>query len=80
MKIKKPNTRQENFRTFEERDILSGIKSDRLPAEKTYLRGIVLQVKSLCVLSWLLKATICWVLSRALYAEAITLYFQSGYF
>ena len=26
------------------------------------------------------KATICWALSRALYAEAITLYFQSGYF
>ena len=32
MKIKKmyqkSNTRQENFRTFEERDILNGIKSD----------------------------------------------------
>ena len=27
-----------------------------------------------------LKATICWVLSRALYTEAITLYVQSGYF
>ena len=50
MKIKKmylkSNTRQENFLTFEERDILNGIKS-----EKTSLRGIVLPVKSLCVLS-----------------------------
>ena len=36
MKIKKmylkSNTRQENFRTFEERDILNGIKSDLLAA------------------------------------------------
>ena len=56
MKIKKmylkSNTRQENFRTFEESDILNGIKSDQLPAEKTSLRGMVLPVKSLCVLSW----------------------------
>ena len=56
MKIKKmylkSNIRQANFRTFEERDILNGIKSDQLPAEKTSLRGIVLSVKSLCVLSW----------------------------
>ena len=39
MKIKKmylkSNTRQENFRTFEEGDISNGIKSDQLPAEKT---------------------------------------------
>ena len=42
----KSNTRQENFRTFEERDILNGIKSDYLPAEKTSLRGIVLPVKT----------------------------------
>ena len=57
MKIKKmylkSNTRQENFRTFEERDILNGIKSDQLPAEKTSLHVMVLPVKSLCVLSWL---------------------------
>ena len=55
MKIKKiylkSNTRQENFRTFEERDTLNGIKSDQLPAEKTSLRAMVLPVKSLCVLS-----------------------------
>ena len=55
MKIKKmylkSNTQQENFRTFEERDILNGIKSDLLPAKKTSLREIVLPVKSLCVLS-----------------------------
>ena len=55
MKIKKmylkSNTRQENFRTFEKRDILNRIKSDQLPAEKTSLRGMVLPVKSLCVLS-----------------------------
>ena len=39
MKIKKmylkSNTRQENFRTFEQGDISNGIKSDQLPAEKT---------------------------------------------
>ena len=56
MKIKKmylkSNTRQENFRTFEERDVLNKIKSDQLPAKKTSLRGIVLPVKILCVLSW----------------------------
>ena len=38
MKMKKmyvkSNTRPENFRTFEERDILNGNKSDQLPAEK----------------------------------------------
>ena len=60
MKIKKmylkSNTRQENFRTFEERDILNGIKSDQLPAEKTSLRGIVHPVKSLCVLSCLCQS------------------------
>ena len=54
MKIKKmyvkSNTRQENFRIFEERDILNGIKSDYMTAKKTSLRGIVLPVKSLCVL------------------------------
>ena len=27
-----------------------------------------------------MKATICWALLRALYAEAITLYFQRGYY
>ena len=55
MKIKKmylrSNTRQENFRTFEERDILNGINWDKLPAEKTSVRGMVLSVKSLCFLS-----------------------------
>ena len=53
MKIKKmylkSNTRQENFRTFEERDILNGIKLDQLPAKKTSLRGIELPVKVICV-------------------------------
>ena len=56
MKIKKmylkSNTRRENSRTFEERDVLNKIKSDQLPAKKTSLRGIVLPVKILCVLSW----------------------------
>ena len=56
MKIKKmylkSNTRQENFRTFEKRDIVNGIKSDQLPAEKTSVRGIVLPVKSLCPLMY----------------------------
>ena len=54
MKIKKmylKSNTQENFRTFEERDIVNGIKLDQLQAEKTSLRGIVLPVKSLCVLS-----------------------------
>ena len=56
MKLKKmylkSNTRQKNFRTFQEHDILNGINSDQLPAEKRSLRGMVLPVKSLCVLSW----------------------------
>ena len=41
----KSDTRQENFRTFEERDVLNKIKSDQLPAKRTSLRGIVLPVK-----------------------------------
>ena len=45
----KSNTRQVNIRTFEERDILNGIKSDYLRAKKTCLRGIVLTVKAICV-------------------------------
>ena len=53
------NTRRENFRTFEERDILNGIKSDWVPAKKTSLRGIVLPVKAICtcVPSWTWRHT-----------------------
>ena len=39
----------ENFRTFEQRNILNGIKSDKLPVKKTSLRVIVLPVKAICV-------------------------------
>ena len=58
----KSNTRQENFRTFEERDILNGINSDQLPAEKTSLHGIVLPVKSLCPSMLVLKQSILAIL------------------
>ena len=43
---------------------------------------IFYHISTPCVIIYesLLKATICSALSRALYAETITLYFQSGYF
>ena len=39
-----------DFVTYDQHKVF--FKSDELPAEKTSLRGIVLPVKSLCVLSW----------------------------